>query len=104
MTRGILGQSSDFLDSARLPGIDGAFLGRKADFERAPSGAKQAAQKLLIPGEIGGKYPSVAKASVDSVGFMRGLKPPPPSGSSFSAACKARPLLSAFCGTTEVVP
>jgi hypothetical protein len=30
---------------------------------------------------------SGAKASVDSVGFMRGLKPPPPSELSFFAAC-----------------
>jgi hypothetical protein len=29
---------------------------------------------------------SVAKASADPVGFVRGLKPPPPSGSGFSAA------------------
>jgi len=34
-----------------------------------------------------GKLPSGAKARADPVGFMRGLKPPPPSASSFSAAC-----------------
>jgi hypothetical protein len=55
-----------------------------------PSGAKEAAEKLGISCEIGEKRPSGAKARVDPVGFMRGLKPPPPSGSSFSAACKAR--------------
>jgi hypothetical protein len=51
--------------------------------------AKQAAEKLGISGEIGGKCPSAAKAGIHSVGIMRGLKPPPPSVSSFSAACKA---------------
>jgi 16S rRNA (cytosine967-C5)-methyltransferase len=49
--------------------------------------AEQAAEELEISGEIVGKHPSVAKASIDSVGFMRGLKPPPPSGSSISTAC-----------------
>jgi hypothetical protein len=48
--------------------------------ENQSSGVKQAAEKLGVAGEIGGKSPSVAKASIDSVGFMRGLKPPPPSG------------------------
>jgi hypothetical protein len=52
----------------------------------------QAAEKLEIWGEIGVKRPSGAKARIDSVGFMRGLKPPPPSGSSFSAACLVVPL------------
>src|ERR1035437_3710574 len=56
--------------------------------------AKQAAEKLGISGEIGGERPSGAKARVDFVGFMRGLKPPPPSESSFPAACKARTLHS----------
>jgi hypothetical protein len=52
---------------------------------------KEAAEKLGILGEIRGKRPSAAKAGIDSVGFMQGLKPPPPSGSSFSAACKVVP-------------
>ena len=44
------------------------------------------------------KHTSGAKALVDSVGLMRGLKPPPPSvssllsGPSYSAACKGQPL------------
>jgi hypothetical protein len=54
-------------------------------------------------GENEGKGPSAAKAGIDSEGFMRGLKPPPPSDVSFSAACKARGFL-AFFGTTEVMP
>ncbi len=57
--------------------------------QKHPPGAKQAAEKLRIPGEIGLKPPSAAKAAVDSVGLLRGLKPLPPSGLSFSAACKA---------------
>ena len=51
--------------------------------------AEQAAEELEISGEIVGKHPSVAKASIDSVGFMRRLKLQPPSGSSISAACIA---------------
>jgi putative glutamine amidotransferase len=54
--------------------------------------AEQAAEKLEVSGEIGGNSPSVAKASIDSVGIMRGLKPPPPSGMSFSAAWEAHPV------------
>jgi len=38
--------------------------------------------------------PSVAKAHADPVHVIRGLKPPPPSVSSFSAACKAVPFQS----------
>jgi segregation and condensation protein A len=55
------------------------------------SGAKEVAEKPGISGEIGGKCPSVAKASDDSVGFLRGLKPPPPSETSSSVACEAPP-------------
>jgi hypothetical protein len=55
-----------------------------------PSGAEEAAEKLVTSGEITGKSPSAAKADVDSAGFTRGLKPPSPSGAIFSAACKAR--------------
>jgi ATP-binding cassette subfamily B protein len=43
-----------------------------------------AAEELGISGEIGGERSSGAKADVDSVGFMRGLKPPPPSESGLS--------------------
>jgi hypothetical protein len=50
-------------------------------------GAQQAAEKLEISGEISEKRSSAAKTSIDSAPFMRGLKPPPPSGWSFSAAC-----------------
>jgi hypothetical protein len=46
-------------------------------------------KRLGIWSEIGGIYPSAAKADVRSVGFMRGLKPSPPSDVRFSAACKA---------------
>jgi hypothetical protein len=35
------------------------------------------------------KHASAAKADVNFAGSMRGLKPPPPSGERFSAACKA---------------
>jgi len=64
--------------------------------EECFSGAKQSAEKRGISGEIAGKRPSGAEAHIDSVGFMRGLKPPPPFGSSFSAACKALALSAGF--------
>jgi hypothetical protein len=68
------------------------------------SGAKQAAEKLEICGLIGGKCPSAAKANVDSAGVMRGLKPPPPSASSFSAACEAQIHFAALRHATQRVP
>jgi hypothetical protein len=61
-----------------------------ANFNSLRSWAKEAAEKLEILGEMCRRRPSAAKANVDSIGLTRGLKPPPPSGSSFSAACKAR--------------
>ncbi len=48
---------------------------------------KEVAEKLLISGEIGEIGPSGAEARGDPVGFMRGLKPPPPSEWSFFATC-----------------
>jgi len=45
--------------------------------------------KVGNSGELGEEHPSGAEARADFAGLMRGLKPPPPSGSSFSAACKA---------------
>jgi hypothetical protein len=50
-------------------------------------------EKLGILGEIGGTLPSGAKARIDYVGSMRGLKPSPPSGLSLSAARKGRDFL-----------
>jgi hypothetical protein len=46
-------------------------------------------RKNAAPNSAGGAIPSGAKARFHSAGFMRGLKPPPPSGVSFSAACEA---------------
>jgi hypothetical protein len=42
-----------------------------------PSGAKQAAEKLGISGEIGEEHPSGAKARLDSIAFTARLKPRP---------------------------
>ena len=60
------------------------------------AGAKEVSEEIEILGEIGETRPSAAKAGIDPVGFMRGLKPPPPSDEtesaslpSFSAACSA---------------
>jgi hypothetical protein len=50
---------------------------------------KQAAEKLRNSAQLTENAPPGLKAPVDFIGVMRGLKPPPPSGSSFSAACKA---------------
>lgn len=47
-----------------------------------------AAEKLRFSGKIGEKQFSGAEARADSIGFMQWLKPPPPSGESFSAACE----------------
>jgi hypothetical protein len=55
---------------------------------RQPS-AEQAVTKLGIWSEIARKHPSVAKASVDSIGLTRGLKPPSPSALSFVTDCEA---------------
>ena len=55
----------------------------------AEDSSEQAAEKLGISGENGEEHPSGAKARIDSAGFMRGLKPPPPSELSFSAASEA---------------
>ena len=56
----------------------------------------EAAEKLGVSGEIGLERSSWAKARIDSVGFMRGLKPPPPSESSFFAACSVVPPTAPF--------
>jgi len=51
--------------------------------------AEQSVTKLWIWSEIAGKHPSVAKARVDSIGLIRGFKPPSPSALSFVTACEA---------------
>ncbi len=53
--------------------------------------AKEVAEKLGVSGEVSGELPSVAKASVESVRFMPGLNPPPPTEMSSSVACEAQP-------------
>jgi N6-L-threonylcarbamoyladenine synthase len=55
----------------------------------ALEGDLQAAEEGRAAGESSEEHPSGAKARGDSVDLMRGLKPPPPSGSSLSAACSA---------------
>ena len=54
-----------------------------------PQGAKQAAEKLGICGEISRKHSSAAKVEADSIGFVPGMNPRPTARMSFSAACKA---------------
>src|SRR5580692_10911845 len=50
---------------------------------------ERAAEKLWVWREMGRLHPSGAKALAHSVCLTRGLKPPPPSVPSSSAACKA---------------
>ena len=47
---------------------------------------------------------SGAKAPIDSDGVMRGLKPPPPSGSNFSAGAEARGVLAGFAARLKSCP
>ena len=54
-----------------------------------PLAASQAAENGLIPGEKPEKHPSGPEGPIDSADFMRGLKPPSPSGPDSSAACSA---------------
>jgi hypothetical protein len=65
---------------------------RQKQVSPAPSiaGAEEAAEKLEKSDETDEKRPSAAKADIQFTGFMRGLKPPPPSAWSFSAVCKAQ--------------
>jgi hypothetical protein len=62
--------------------------------EKHASGAKQAAEKLGVSGEIGEKHPSGAKAHAHFAALTARLKSCPDaygsSDKSFSAACKAR--------------
>ena len=51
--------------------------------------ALQAAEKLWIRGEIGGKHTSGAKAHADYIAFTPGINPRPTLKPSFSAACEA---------------
>jgi len=46
-------------------------------------------EKPEVLDKIRGERPSTANAGIDSVGFMRGLKPTPLSGLSLFAACEA---------------
>ncbi|HUD75342.1 MAG TPA: ribosomal protein S18-alanine N-acetyltransferase [Terracidiphilus sp.] len=71
----------------------------RAAFERALDRAAQPRRIALVAEVVAGKgellgvepegRPPGAEAPVDSAGLMRGLKPPPPSGSSALASCAA---------------
>jgi len=54
------------------------------------SGAEQAAEKGLIPGEMWQKRTTGTEVSADSIGFIPGMNPRPTARVSFSAACEAR--------------
>jgi hypothetical protein len=52
---------------------------------------EQLGEKVPISDENERSRPSWAEARFDSIGFMRGLKPPPPSEKSFSPSCEVVP-------------
>jgi len=58
--------------------------------------AEQAAEKGRFPSQKPEKHTSGAKARVEVIAFMYGLKPVPFTGASFSAACEVMPLLQSF--------
>ncbi len=65
-------------------------------------GAQQAGEEAGISGGYDAGRPSAAKAGVDPVGFMRGLKPPPPSESSTSGASEtSRPSEWSISGASK---
>jgi len=67
-------------------------------------GSSEAAEKLGISGENSGKRPSGAKALIDSVGLVRGLKLPPPSGSRSPKGAKARGVFAGFAARLKSCP
>ncbi len=68
------------------------------DIDLVPADGFPAAHALAVKGKYR-RRPSAAKAGIDSVGFMRGLKPPPPSASTFAAG-EVWPILHRLFGTT----
>jgi len=54
--------------------------------------AEGASEEGGVSDRFSEKHTSGAEARIPSADVMRGLKPPPPSGLSFSAACKAPDL------------
>jgi hypothetical protein len=53
------------------------------------AGVEEAAEKGWFTGKKPQEHPSAAKAGVNFAGLLRGLKPPPPSDESLSAACES---------------
>jgi hypothetical protein len=60
-------------------------------FQAVSGTTQQAAEKSLIPSENAEERTSGPKGPIDSASFMRGLKLPPPSGPTFSAAFQVVP-------------
>jgi thiamine-monophosphate kinase len=92
---GAVPKGKALLRSTARPGhllyITGALGGAAAGLDRLGELAQQAAGGEIGAREVSEKPTSGAKARIDSAGYMRGLKPPPPSGASISAASEALP-------------
>jgi hypothetical protein len=77
----------DFSRAAKAPKRESALAA--AELKWLTKKYRRGCGKLGVVGENDGESPPAAEAGIDSEGVMRGLKPPPPSGVSFSAACEA---------------
>ena len=73
-------------------------------FQETSLGAKQFAEKPKIWAENDKKRTSVAKATAYFAGFIPGMNPRPTARTSFSATCKAHPILLALSARLKPCP
>jgi len=92
---GAVPKGKALLRSTARPGhllyVTGALGGAAAGLSRLAELARHNAGGDVRSGEVSEKPTSGTKARIDSAGYMRGLKTPPPSGASISAASEALP-------------
>jgi uncharacterized protein YjlB len=84
-----------------LGGAEGEGVEAASGEEIEPTAVEEAVASVSNENHISG-----AEAPVDSVGIMRGLKPPPPSDTNFSAESEAQPSRTEEQepAGTEIVP